>query len=153
MVLPGPCGLVVGVVGIAVGASLANNSGEPQTPTVTVRVRPLDTVIEELGHSPDVIKIDVEGAELLVLRGAVKCLERHKPVLVCEMLRKWSANFDYHPNRIIEFLAGFGYECFEITEAGLKRGSIVEDSTVATNFVFFEPNRHRELRELPRGSR
>lgn len=34
---------------------------------------------------PDVLKIDVEGAELLVLRGARTVLEKHRPVLFCEV--------------------------------------------------------------------
>ncbi len=35
-------------------------------------------LLEELGLVPDVIKIDVEGAELGVLKGGTKCFERSK---------------------------------------------------------------------------
>ena len=34
--------------------------------------------------APDVIKIDVEGAELDVIRGAGKTLSRHRPTIICE---------------------------------------------------------------------
>jgi FkbM family methyltransferase len=34
--------------------------------------------------SPNVVKIDVEGAEHLVLRGAVALLEKDRPVVICE---------------------------------------------------------------------
>jgi FkbM family methyltransferase len=35
--------------------------------------------------APRVVKIDVEGAELRVLRGAVRLLREHRPILVCEL--------------------------------------------------------------------
>jgi hypothetical protein len=35
--------------------------------------------------APRVVKIDVEGAELRVLRGAERLLREHRPILVCEL--------------------------------------------------------------------
>lgn len=43
----------------------------------------LDWLAEYL-PAPQVIKIDVEGAELSVLRGAMKLLLAHRPALICE---------------------------------------------------------------------
>lgn len=52
--------------------SLANWSGEPTT-TVTVPARSIDSLIEEgLIPTPQVLKVDVEGAEMMVFRGADK---------------------------------------------------------------------------------
>jgi FkbM family methyltransferase len=42
--------------------------------------------IDELGIAPDVIKIDAEGSELDVLRGAAKTIERSRPFLMVEIL-------------------------------------------------------------------
>ncbi len=44
----------------------------------------LDWLAERLPH-PDVLKIDVEGAELEVLNGAIGLLERKRPILLCEV--------------------------------------------------------------------
>jgi FkbM family methyltransferase len=53
----------------------------------TVRARPLDDIVAELRlPRVDVIKCDVEGAEVLVLKGAKETLARFRPTLVLEVL-------------------------------------------------------------------
>ncbi len=50
-----------------------------------VATYPLDTVLNEVGAGRvDAIKIDVEGAEPLVLRGATRTISESRPVLVSE---------------------------------------------------------------------
>ncbi|MFT4035288.1 MAG: FkbM family methyltransferase [Patulibacter sp.] len=59
----------------------------PETPDferITVHSRRLDDLVAQHGLAPRFIKIDVEGAELLVLRGARQTIERHRPVIVVE---------------------------------------------------------------------
>ncbi|HEV7670181.1 MAG TPA: FkbM family methyltransferase [Thermoanaerobaculia bacterium] len=54
--------------------------------TITVPTIRLDTVIGERGLPPaDVIKVDVEGAAGLLLRGAARLLEEHRPSLLVEL--------------------------------------------------------------------
>ena len=50
---------------------------------VTVDCRTIDSLVTELGD-PAVVKIDVEGAELDVLRGASATIQRVSPALVVE---------------------------------------------------------------------
>ena len=47
---------------------------------IEVEMKPLDEIINE--ESIDLIKIDVEGAEDLVLEGARNCLKRTKMVII-----------------------------------------------------------------------
>src|SRR5215468_10717247 len=49
-----------------------------------IKARSVDSYVSETGVVPDVIKMDVEGAEILVLRGARKMLMEHHPAIVCE---------------------------------------------------------------------
>lgn len=53
--------------------------------TYQVHARPLDDIVDELGlQRLDVLKIDVEGADFMVLKGAERALRRFHPVLYVE---------------------------------------------------------------------
>lgn len=62
------------------GHSLTARGG----PTVTVEVDTLDRLAARLGLTPDLVKVDVEGAELSVLRGGLETLRARKPAVVLE---------------------------------------------------------------------
>lgn len=51
---------------------------------LTVQTQRLDDLVDEHGLEPRFIKIDVEGAEALVLRGAARTIARFRPVIVVE---------------------------------------------------------------------
>lgn len=54
---------------------------------IKVRTATLDSIFDsERLNEVSFIKIDVEGAELLVLSGAIRTISRHKPVIVWECL-------------------------------------------------------------------
>lgn len=117
-------------------------------PTMEVhrRVSTIDKecAFEENLH-PNIIKCDVEGAELLVFKGAEKTLARHHPIIQCEMLRKWAKRFNYHPNDIIAFLAKFGYQCFALRNGRLEKFDVMTEETVETNFYFIAEGGNIEL--------
>lgn len=103
----------------------------------------LDDWAKQVALPPvDLIKIDVEGGELSALRGAIDVLGRDTPAIFCEMLRKWSARFGYHPNDIIALVRPLGYECWGLHDRKLERTEAVTDATAATNFLFLHATRH-----------
>lgn len=58
------------------GSLFASYASAPEKEPVIVRTRTLDDVLQEEGiSSVDIMKIDVEGADLLVLKGAKKTLQ------------------------------------------------------------------------------
>jgi len=93
----------------------------------------------------DFIKCDVEGAELFVFQGATASLEKYKPVVFTELLRKWAAKFGYHPNEIMSLFHGLGYEAFYTANQVLNRIDTIDESTVNTNFFFLHKNHHKNL--------
>jgi FkbM family methyltransferase len=61
---------------------------------IDVEATTLDRFVFDRGHDPPTfIKIDVEGGELSVLRGAARLLAEHRPVVVAEVRRDgtWDA--------------------------------------------------------------
>jgi FkbM family methyltransferase len=50
---------------------------------ITVRTERLDDVLPD-GFRPDLMKIDVEGAEMLVFRGALETIRRFRPAVIFE---------------------------------------------------------------------
>jgi FkbM family methyltransferase len=130
---------------ISGAASGANILGSDTVDKIACRVRPLDDVWRELGVRVDFIKCDVEGAELFVFRGGMQCITSDHPIILSEMLRKWSAKFGYHPNEIISLLEGIGYHCYEIAGPRLKRLVRMDEQTEPTNFVFLHSQEHSHL--------
>jgi FkbM family methyltransferase len=126
----------------SVNASAANLSNRPDVLQVVCPVRTLDSWVNASGLRVDLIKCDVEGAELFVFLGGATTLASQRPVIFTEMLRKWAARFDYHPNQLIDLLSAAGYTCFRITGEGLAEFSQMNEDTAETNFVFLHRERH-----------
>lgn len=69
---------------------------------------------------PDLVKMDVEGAELLVLQGAGSLLKRRHPVLVAEVNEKTLARFGHTPEDMLVALRSFGYEIGSLDGFGFQ---------------------------------
>lgn len=77
---------------------------------VEVAVGTLDDLVAEHGTGRvDVVKADVEGAELAVLRGARAVLERDRPVLLLEVEDRHLAKYGARAADVVEHLAALGY--------------------------------------------
>jgi FkbM family methyltransferase len=46
-----------------------------------IEVTTLDALVDEIGFPPDLVKVDIEGAEIDLLRGAKKVLEKFRPII------------------------------------------------------------------------
>lgn len=70
----------------------------------TVHVETLDAFVAKTTWVPDVIKIDVEGAEVRLLKGAMQTLSKYKPALLIELHNTFASCF------VFKFLEQLGYQ-------------------------------------------
>ena len=84
-----------------------------------VETKSLDNVLKctSVGRV-DVIKLDVQGAEELVLRGANEIVTFMRPVVIFEFFPQGAASLGLSPNGTWDFLEGHGYEFFIVDERG-----------------------------------
>ncbi len=84
---------------------LCGNEGEE------VQTEALDKLLEEKGiDRVHAIKIDVEGAEELVLRGAIRCLTTNRPIVIFEFNPGCAARLGLSPCGARDLLESLGYE-------------------------------------------
>jgi FkbM family methyltransferase len=63
------------------------------------------------GHV-DLIKVDVEGLELQVLRGLRTIISQHRPIIFCEIFGGEQSNSD--PEATVSYCVSLGYEAFTL---------------------------------------
>jgi FkbM family methyltransferase len=91
------------------GALGAGKSGT----TISVPTTTMDAYAAGAARPPNVVKIDVEGAELDVLRGGLSMLAAHRPILLVEVHWLGSAFADFVENE----LASLGYALTRVSES------------------------------------
>jgi FkbM family methyltransferase len=90
--------------------------------STTVKVMRLDEIAVELAlHRCDVVKVDVEGGELAVLRGGATFLERHQPLIYLELNDPRMEAMGWKESELLELARSWGYEVFVETAGGFER--------------------------------
>jgi FkbM family methyltransferase len=125
-----------------------------------VTVAPLDALAEHMMLNRHfLLKIDVEGAEFLVLRGAEQTIRRYRPFIVCEVLHAHSAEVSQesksHKVRLRDLLHANDYCLYacelrcgqlqslhEISEFSVR---LFEDAPDECDYVFIPHEKREEL--------
>lgn len=128
----------------SVSTSMADLKDDKKARKIKCRMMRLDDFSSRNSIKIDFIKCDVEGSELLVIKGGMLVISKYKPIIFMEMLRKWSAKFGYHPNELINILNNVGYQCFRIKNGKLSKFKQMTDLTAETNFFFLHSTKHED---------
>lgn len=80
--------------------------------TLRVRTRTLDALRAAGLPRVSFVKCDVEGAELLVLRGAAGLLRADRPVVLCEVSDDMAGRLGHASGEVFDFLRDLGYEAW-----------------------------------------
>lgn len=80
-----------------------------------IKAMMLDTFVERTGLIPDIIKVDIEGSEVMFLKGAARTLARYQPILYMEWHSTKSASL------CLELLQSYGYRV-ELLRMEMQQG-------------------------------
>lgn len=108
----------------------------------------IDSYILQKGiNRIDYIKIDIEGAELLALRGAYHSIEKFRPIIQCELTDAFTVSrFGYRIIDVFEFMESLGYNFLYLpstnylSEYGtIVLGNNISEAIAQSNEFFFVP--------------
>lgn len=71
----------------------------------------------------DFIKVDVEGFEYKVLRGAVKSIQKFKPLLFIELIDEYLKRNGNSASQLVQFVSNLGYNVFDADDMSLIKVS------------------------------
>ena len=88
-----------------------NHPNAPKAARVEVKVpsQTLDALLAQHELTPQLVKIDVEGAEGLVFEGAQRMLDQARPLLLCELDDRLLKGLGHRSQDVIGSLASHGY--------------------------------------------
>lgn len=89
----------------------------------TVRSVTLDSLVSEHALEPGFIKIDTEGAEALVFKGAKETLERYHPIIVSELSDPLLRSKGSSAKEVVSSLEAFGYTVTDPFHPELQAGT------------------------------
>lgn len=123
------------------GAYLVTEGRAPLEHLDTAEVEVVALDAAALPRPVSFLKMDVEGAEPLVIEGARNLLSRDRPIVLSELHREQLARVTgTTPAAVIETMAGLGYRCHTLAEGGEGVGEAADPDTLpAVASVVFVP--------------
>jgi FkbM family methyltransferase len=96
----------------------------PQEFTTPISVQ--STTIDALEMEPNVLKIDVEGAEAAVLQGAANTIQRAQPIIFLEVHHQRLQALGATPGFVRSTLVGYGYRVECVARNSVAGGEHIE---------------------------
>ncbi|MBI5431132.1 MAG: FkbM family methyltransferase [Nitrosomonadales bacterium] len=124
------------------GLGTLYSSDTRATPTEIIDIDTLDSFAGSRNLARiDLIKVDVEGAELPVLKGSKNVIMQFRPYLIIEIQHDTSEQAGYRAADILEFLGQFGYRFHTIGRKAKLTGLTAETLAAFQNVLCVPPER------------
>lgn len=108
---------------------------------INIEVTTLDNFVEENNLHPVLLKIDVEGAEFIILEGAVKTLEKISPIVLMEFNPVSAAAANSSISNYVDFFKKMNYELIVFKKNMMGYYNI-------NNFEVFDESKHTKVDSL-----
>jgi len=95
-----------------------------------------ETPLDSLQLSPELIKVDVEGYEMHVIRGGTKTFENANALII--ELNELSNRYGFSPNEIHECLNNFGFRSYKYDPFKRELSEIVGFNTEQFNTIYLK---------------
>lgn len=113
----------------------------PEIEVIEVQTNTLDRMLPD-NYKVDLIKIDVEGAEFNVLKGAYNTLKKSRPVIIFEFGLGASDFYKVTPEKFYQYLAEeCGYQIFALENflnngSSFKKGTFIDAYYTKKDYYF-----------------
>ena len=111
--------------------SLYNTNNSVVTSKTTVPVRTLDGLDLEIDRC-DLIKVDIQGAEVAFLQGAQAFLAKYKPRILIEVSPSDLSSANLSPRDLCELIEDLGYSIFSTDRELLLSQNIGSDFSASS---------------------
>lgn len=102
---------------------------KPESKYVKVQEKTLDSIVREVGASNvDLVRMDVEGYEVEILKGAAETLSRYKPIVIMEVHFHLVGNDEI--SRMLDCLKTFNYKADYIVNRKLDYPWIKKNAVI-----------------------
>jgi FkbM family methyltransferase len=129
-------------------ASIHNLIDHNMNTKINCSLKSLDYIERSLKLSSlDFIKIDVEGCELMAIKGGKETFAKFLPIIFIELCFFSSVKFGYVPDDVLKELNDLGYDCFSSDGTALSLVSHIDENTDKYNYFFLHREKHCDLIE------
>jgi FkbM family methyltransferase len=102
-----------------------------ESDTISVPLRTLDDIREELAFRPDVMKVDVEGYEIFALQGARRILAEDRPLLFLEVHAQQLQELGGSMRELWDLLAEVGYRAMDLRDHPVSAAGFAAVESIA----------------------
>ena len=104
-------------------------------PSLQVSTDTLNNLIVDSVEHLTLAKMDIEGAELLALKGATLLLQQHRPMVWILEINSQIQNFDYTAEDLVDFLDSYDYGLYKYSADNNQVSPISLDEQTGNNIL------------------